>query len=353
MRPHVRAGNHPARHNDLMAGRRTNLALLFLLAGALLTGLLAFALGSGWNRWAAVAHGALALGILILAPWKSVIARRGLRRERPGSWASLAFTGLVAVALVAGLMHSTGLLRAFGGVTAMQLHVGAALASIPFGVWHVVTRKVLPRRTDLSRRTLLRSGALVAGSVAAFGALAGLIQVTGLPGRSRRFTGSYATGSLQPDQMPVTQWLSDVVPIVNANDWRLSIVDARAETRAISIEGLDALSEPVRALIDCTGGWYAEQDWEGVRLDRLAPSLHGASSILVRSVTGYSRRFPAGDAGNLWLATRVGGAPLSPGHGFPARILAPGRRGFWWVKWVDSIELSDTPWWVQSPFPLQ
>jgi hypothetical protein len=337
-----------------MAGRRTNLALLILLAGALGTGFLAFALGSGWNRWVAIAHGAVALGILILAPWKSMIARRGLRRDRPGSWASLVFTVLVSLALLAGIGHSTGLLRTLGGgITAMQLHVGAALASIPFGVWHVVARRVRPRRTDLSRRTLLRSGALAAGSLVVYGGLAGLVRVTGVPGRRRRLTGSYATGSFDPDAMPVTQWLFDSVPNVEGSRWRLRIIDPRAETPSLSLEELDAMREPVRALIDCTGGWYAEQDWEGVRLDGLVSPVGEASSILVRSVTGYSRRFPAGDSANLWLATRVGGGLLSQGHGYPARIIAPGRRGFWWVKWIESIEVSDTPWWWQPPFPLQ
>jgi DMSO/TMAO reductase YedYZ molybdopterin-dependent catalytic subunit len=52
------------------------------------------------------------------------------------------------------------------------------------------------------------------------------------------------------------------------------------------------------------------------------------------------------------LATRVGGAPLAARHGFPLRLVAPGRRGFWWVKWVERIELQPTPWWWQPPFPL-
>jgi DMSO/TMAO reductase YedYZ molybdopterin-dependent catalytic subunit len=35
------------------------------------------------------------------------------------------------------------------------------------------------------------------------------------------------------------------------------------------------------------------------------------------------------------------------------RLVAPGRRGFWWVKWVTRVEVVDAPWWLQSPFPLQ
>ena len=36
-----------------------------------------------------------------------------------------------------------------------------------------------------------------------------------------------------------------------------------------------------------------------------------------------------------------------------ARLVAPDRRGFWWVKWVTRIALDDRPWWVQPPYPLQ
>jgi DMSO/TMAO reductase YedYZ molybdopterin-dependent catalytic subunit len=338
-----------------VAGRRTNLALLALLALALATGGLAFALGTGWARWAVVAHGAVALGIVLLAPWKSVIARRGLRRHgSPSSTASVLFTVFVAVALAAGIGHATGLLRTMGGVTAIQVHVTTALAATPLGIWHVVARRVRLRRTDLSRRALLRSGVLAAGSVAAYVGLAGAISVLRMPGRRRRFTGSYRTGSLRPEEMPVTQWLNDRVPHLEARAWTLSVTSNGVEAARYSVEDLDRMREPIRATLDCTGGWYAEQDWEGVRLDRLVPPrMTGeAASISARSITGYSRRYPFGDAGHLWLATRVGGVPLSPGHGFPARMVAPGRRGFWWVKWVAALDLSRTPWWWQPPFPL-
>jgi DMSO/TMAO reductase YedYZ molybdopterin-dependent catalytic subunit len=335
----------------VVAGRRTNLALLVLLAWALATGALAFAIGQGWNRWISVAHGIGGLAVVLLAPWKSVVARRGLRRRRTGRATSIALAAVVTVALASGVGHASGLLRSVAGVTAIQVHVGAALASIPLAVWHVAARRVRPSRTDLSRRVLLRSAVLAAGSAAAYGAVAGVTALAGLPGSDRRFTGSYETGSGRPGAMPVTQWLNDTVPSVDESTWRLSL--GGSDPAGLTLAELDRRREPVRAVLDCTGGWFAEQVWEGVRLDRLLPGdTSGLRSVVVTSVTGYARRFPAADLSRLWLATRVGGRPLSAGHGFPARLVAPGRRGFWWVKWVTGVEASSTPWWWQPPFPL-
>ncbi|MGQ0668286.1 MAG: molybdopterin-dependent oxidoreductase [Actinomycetota bacterium] len=335
----------------LSAGRRTNVALLLLLALALASGGLTFAIGSGLVRWIVIAHGVAGLAILLLAPWKSVIASRGLRRRRRGSWASIALSILVAVAILSGVGHATGVLRSVGGVSAMQLHVGTALASIPLAVWHVVARRVRPRCTDLSRRAVLRTGALLGGSALVYGAVEGLVAATSLPGGARRSTGSYERGSFRPSEMPVTQWLNDHVPEIDAESWTLTVRWASVEW-AWSYQELAAFEDRVRATLDCTGGWYAEQEWDGVFLWRLLPGLGEARSLGIGSSTGYGRRFPLADSANLLLATRVGGAPLSAGHGFPARIVAPGRRGFWWVKWVDAVEVSVTPWWWQSPFPL-
>lgn len=334
-----------------MAGRRTNLALLALLALALATGVLAFAIGTEWNRWVVIAHGVVGLGLLMLAPWKSIVARRGLRRSRPDSWVSVLLTLLVAIAIVFGVLHATGTLVSLGPVTAMQIHVGAALAAVPLAIWHVVARRVRPRRTDLSRRNLLRAGVVLGAGGLASAAIEGVAALASLPGRDRRFTGSYETGSFHPEEMPVTQWLNDSVPAIDARTWELA-VRASDDERAWTYEELGARGERLRASLDCTGGWFAVQDWEGIRLSELLPERPEGRSIVVTSATGYGRRFPLADAEHLVLALRVGGEPLSPGHGFPARIVAPGRRGFWWVKWVTRIEVSGIPWWWQAPFPV-
>ncbi|MGH2590159.1 MAG: molybdopterin-dependent oxidoreductase [Actinomycetota bacterium] len=330
------------------AGRGTNLALLLVVALAILTGALAFAIGSGWAWWAVAAHGVAGIALVLLAPWKAAISARGLRKRRQGSTASVALATLVVVAVASGVAHAVGI---WTGTLAMQVHVGSALLTVPLVVWHVVARPVRPRRTDLSRRSLFRGAALAGGSLATLGALEGIVRLAGLPGSERRFTGSYEEGSFDPGSMPITQWLDDDVPAIDIDTWRLEVRRPDA-VRVWTYGELSGFEDDLRATLDCTGGWFAEQDWSGARLDRLLEAGGDVRSVLAVSATGYARRFPIADAPRILVATRVAGEPLSAGHGFPVRLVAPGRRGFWWVKWVVRIETSATPWWWQSPFPL-
>jgi DMSO/TMAO reductase YedYZ molybdopterin-dependent catalytic subunit len=170
--------------------------------------------------------------------------------------------------------------------------------------------------------------------------------LVGSASASRIATGSHKVAA---DAAPATMWLFDAVPLLSP-DHRVAIGGL-----SYSISDLVARSTTIRARLDCTSGWYADGTWTAAKLADLLPQdeLAAAASIEVRSVTGYRRRFPAADAESLWLATGYQGRPLQTGHGAPVRLVAPHRRGFWWVKWVASVQLSDAPAWSQSPFPLQ
>jgi hypothetical protein len=336
----------------LRAGRRTNVALLALVLGAFASGMLAYGTGTtAPAELVTVAHGTFGLGLLLLVPWKSVIVRRSLRRGTRGSGrgAGVALGLLLVVAVAAGVLQAVGGYHSVFGVTALTVHVGAAVAAVPLLVTHAWGRRQRPRRGDLSRRTVLRAGALGFGSLAAYGSIETLSNLLGLPGEHRRATGSYAVGSGTPDRMPVTQWFTDTVPTVERESWQVIV-----GSRAVSYAELSAGHDAVRAVLDCTGGWYAEQEWQAMLMDRFVGAIpDGARSIDVVSVTGYRRRFPLSDLGSLLLATRAAGEPLWDGHGGPVRLVAPDRRGFWWVKWVQRIETTSEPWWLQPPFPLQ
>ena len=43
--------------------------------------------------------------------------------------------------------------------------------------------------------------------------------------------------------------------------------------------------------------------------------------------------------GGALLARRLNGQPLTPTHGAPLRLVAPGRACFYSVKWVDRLEV--------------
>ncbi len=327
------------------AGRRTNVALLILLVGAFLSGWAAFAAGTDLpSRLTTVGHGLLGLGVVVLTPWKTVVARRAPALRV----ASLALAAVIVVCLVAGFVEVFVGYRLVAGISPIQVHVGAAFVAVPLLVWHLVPhgRGQGLRRADVSRRQLLRTAGFAAGIGAAYAGLEGVGRLTGLPSGRRIASGSHR---IAPEAIPATIWLLDRVPTLPA-DHRVQV-----DGREIPMAALAAQAAPVRARLDCTSGWFADAEWSGVALSSLiaADRLQAAATIVVTSVTGYRRRFPVTDADALWLATSFSGGPLSRGTGAPVRLVAPGRRGFWWVKWVASVELSDTPAYAQSPFPLQ
>lgn len=318
-------------------GRRTNLALAVLVSAAFVTGVAGFLLGGSRTGLVLVVHGVAGLAIVLLVPWKTIVVRRGLRRHRPDSWLSVGLAVAVVAAVASGVVHSVGIWQARGIWSAMGLHIGAALMVVPLFGWHLRARPQWPRRADLSRRAVVRGVAVVGGALA----------VRAVTRDDLRFTGSHEIGSFRPAEMPVVQWLDDSPPSIPLDGWALVVGD-----RQVGYDELLERSEEVVAALDCTGGWYSTQWWRGVRVGHLLGPDRAGRSIEIVSATGYGRRFPIGDADHLLLATHVGDEPLSQGHGFPVRLVAPSRRGFWWVKWVVAVRTSDRPWWLQSPVPF-
>ena len=128
------------------AGRITNQTLLVALVLVFGTGVATVAIGSSSGRWAAIAHGIAGLVILLLIPWKSRVIRGGLRRGRQTRWASLLLAALVVITFVAGLGYATGLVRSIAGKPGLWVHIAIALVLVPLVLWHVVARRIRPRR---------------------------------------------------------------------------------------------------------------------------------------------------------------------------------------------------------------
>jgi DMSO/TMAO reductase YedYZ molybdopterin-dependent catalytic subunit len=77
-----------------------------------------------------------------------------------------------------------------------------------------------------------------------------------------------------------------------------------------------------------------------------------ATHLILRAADNYSDSFPLDVArrDGTMVAYRQDGEPLVRGHGFPARVLAPGIYGMKSVKWLVDIEAVDhdyTGYWEQ------
>jgi DMSO/TMAO reductase YedYZ molybdopterin-dependent catalytic subunit len=317
-----------------MTPRGTDWGLAALVALLALTGgLVAFA-GTSSRAWVFVLHGAAGLALAALLVPKG---RRVWRRRRPG--AGVAAAGLVAATLASGFVWSSGGDLALGGFRLLAWHDAVGAVLVAAVITHALARAKPLRRRDLAgrRQVLLAGGA----AVAAYGAWRAQRLLT--PGRARRFTGSYERGSFSGNDFPATSWVADAPRAIDPATYRLTVKGAVERPLSLRAAELDSGAELVCTL-DCTGGFYSAQRWRGVALGALLDRA-GARGDHVRVIshTGYRWSFGVDDARGMLLATTVGGEPLSHDHGAPVRLVAPGRRGYQWVKWVVGVEVHDGP----------
>ncbi len=335
-----------------------NILLLVFLFLELVSGFFGLTSGSEERAFQIQIHRIAGYGILVVGAWKLLNVLRSLKWPRAGSVrvASLALVvGLVAT-MALGLVWSIGGSYRWWLFSGMSWHIYAGAAVVPLLAWHswYMLRK-FPIAFWVERRLVLRAFGLAVAGFVGWQLIERTASVAELPGSDRRFTGSYDQGRFTGNAFPRVSWLNDRPSPMDVNRWQLNVTGAVNRPLTLGYEDLETDGE-VTATLDCTGGWHTTQNWSGARLagilDRASPTSQ-ARSIVVRSVTGYYRRYAIRDVDGLILATHVTGERLSHGHGFPTRLVAPGRRGFEWVKWVTEIEVDENPSWWQPPLPLQ
>jgi DMSO/TMAO reductase YedYZ molybdopterin-dependent catalytic subunit len=348
-----------------MNARAVNIAILLLLAFELATGLGSFLVGNPDGRWLFRLHRVGGLALVVLLAWKVGIAARSYRRRGVTAGTGLSAVGgvLFLGSLATGLLWATVALPripvpVLGSWTVLSLHIALSFFLIPLFAVHLGLRWPRPSRADLvGRRAVLRMLGLLAVGFVFWRVQEVLAALLAPTGSSRRFTGSREEASFAGNLHPVTNWLSDPIPQVDIGRWRLWIHGNVERESVLSYKEILSLSDTVReATLDCTGGWYTVQRWSGVPVAVLLEQAEledGTRSLLFRSTTGYARRFPLDEASGLLLATHVGEEVLSSEHGFPLRLVAPGHRGYGWVKWISEVEVRRDPGWLAPPLPLQ
>jgi DMSO/TMAO reductase YedYZ molybdopterin-dependent catalytic subunit len=143
-----------------------------------------------------------------------------------------------------------------------------------------------------------------------------------------------------------------VVPVVNAQDWKLTVkglVDKPFEINYKELRDMPSVEQ--FATLECVsnkigGDLISTAIWKGIHLRVLLDKVHmmaGVKYIVFRCSDGYDVGIPI-ERGLLEctiLAYDMNGAALTAEHGYPLRAIVPGIYGMMNAKWLTEIELVD------------
>lgn len=333
-----------------MSPRLTDWSLALAGALALATGVLSLISGRPDQWLVFAAHGAVGLWLALLL-WGKV--RRVLPRLiRPHLWDKRTLLGILAtlvvvLALGSGVWWVLGGSFDFAGFGLLNWHIVFGFALALLITLHMLARARPLRARDVrGRRQLVRFGLLAGGALALWPAQQAVDRALHVPGAQRHFTGSRDAGSYTGNAFPSTSWVADAPLPISPDAWRLRLDGAVATPLTLTYDAVTANEDELVATLDCTSGFASTQRWHGARIGHLlahAAPRPDAAWVSFISVTGYRWTLPLAEASDALLATHVGDETLAHEHGGPARLVAPGRRGFQWVKWVVRIEVRNTP----------
>lgn len=195
---------------------------------------------------------------------------------------------------------------------------------------------------DRSRRTFLTGVGVAALGVAAVTAGQTIAPLAPFAAFAPRRVGE------GPQGLPVNRTAEEagVLDLATASTWAL-VVRGGGTTLALTRDQLLGRGQTAARLpIACVEGWSTTADWRGVRLLELVAATgvrHRGVRITSLQPSGNYRVTEMGpefvDDPTTLVALELHGEPLSLDHGYPARIIAPGRPGVLQTKWLARIDV--------------
>jgi DMSO/TMAO reductase YedYZ molybdopterin-dependent catalytic subunit len=210
----------------------------------------------------------------------------------------------------------------------------------------------------VSRRAALgAAGAVIvgvgAGALATRGLIDGYVRRSnlGYEGMETPYDVSQAT-QLTPNANFYVVSKNVLDPTVQVDRWQLEVSGLVRQPRVWNYAQVMALPGETRAVtFECIangpgGHLMSTALWQGVTLAQVIAAAGGADPAakyaVFTSVDGFQSSLPLADllAARTLLAYRMNGARLPDRHGYPLRVVVPGRYGEQSPKWLTRIELA-------------
>jgi DMSO/TMAO reductase YedYZ molybdopterin-dependent catalytic subunit len=230
-------------------------------------------------------------------------------------------------------------------IGALAIHLGVKLPII-VRVW----RRQPDDRADARGRVVSRRGFLAAGGAASASAVA-LTAGQSVPALAPLNVLAPRRMGVGPQGLPINRTAAQagVTETAVAPDWVLTVATPTG-SRDFTLDDLRALPQTEAVLpIACVEGWSQSATWRGVRLVDLlatvdAPEPTAAlriESLQERGAFARTEMPPQYARDPLTLiALELNGGTLHVEHGYPARVIAPGRPGVMQTKWLRRIEVT-------------
>ena len=139
------------------------------------------------------------------------------------------------------------------------------------------------------------------------------------------------------------------IPSFDPKRWDFRIWgEVESEVRLTWEEFLKLDQTQVTADMHCVTTWSKlDQKWEGIpfrRIVELAKPKPSAKFVVSHCEYGFTANVPieATQDDDVLIALRANGAPLTPEHGYPARLVIPKLYAWKSAKWLRGIEFRNT-----------
>lgn len=136
-------------------------------------------------------------------------------------------------------------------------------------------------------------------------------------------------------------------PHIDVDYWDLQVTGLVDNPINFSYDELLNLpSDSAIVTLKCVSGPYGTAEWTGIKLKyilNMAGIQSGAKEVVFHAADGYTSSLTINDAtkDDVLLAFEMNGETLPVDHGYPIRLVVPGKYGYKWVKWITNIEVVD------------